>query len=144
MYSHPNDPNCPVASLKLYLSKLSLDEEHFFQTPRKSQKESFSDMNIWYKRKMGINTLASMMNTISKSANLSQEYSNHCIRATVCTVLSQNEIDSGNIIKVTRHKDSQSIAPYIATSSNRKRKEMSQILFDCGKGDINQIAPRFL
>ena len=41
MYSQPHNQNCPVASLKLYLEKLSPDEEHLFQTPRKVQKGIF-------------------------------------------------------------------------------------------------------
>ena len=136
MYSQPNNPNCPVSSLRFYLSKLSQEEEYFFQTPRKPQREPFCQMETWYKRKMGKNTLNNMMKTISKLGNLTQEYTNHCIRATVCTVLAHNDVESSNIIKVTGHKDVKSLAPYISSTSNQKRKEMSQILFDYGKENV--------
>ena len=44
------NPNCPVSSLKIYLSNLSQEEE-YFQIPRKSQRELFCQMDTWYKRK---------------------------------------------------------------------------------------------
>ena len=34
MYSQPGDPNCPVESLKLYLSKLNPSCSAFFQIPK--------------------------------------------------------------------------------------------------------------
>ena len=44
-----------------------------------------------------------------------------------------NDVSPGDIINVTGHKDQSSLAPYIASSSNKKRKAMSEILHSYGK-----------
>ena len=122
-----------MASLKLYLSKLSKEEDSFFQLPRKPQTESFDNMSVWYKRKLGHNTLDTMMKRISQLAGLSQIFTNHSIRATTCTVLAHNNIAPSDIIHVTGHKHPNSLIPYIGSSSNQKRREMGEILHSYGK-----------
>ena len=149
MYSQPGDPKCPITSLKLYLSKLSQEDDAFFQIPRKPQTESFESMSIWYKRKLDKNSIENMMQTISKLGGLTKIYTNHSIRATACTVLAHNDIAPNDIINVTGHKDPNSLIPYVATSSNQKRKQMSEILHRYGKfsspviSSVHNSASRF-
>lgn len=68
---------CPVASFVKYVSKLNPKCEALCQRPRNSFDNSDK---YWYEDKpLGKNTLAVMMSNISKQANLSQEYTNHCV-----------------------------------------------------------------
>ena len=77
-------PDCPVKSLKLYLSKLNQSASFFFQRPRMAASA------CWYDAApLGKNTVGTMMQRISKDAALSKTYTNHCIRATVITNLDE-------------------------------------------------------
>lgn len=91
MYSRPNDPLCPVKSLKLYLSKLSPSCSNFFQKCRKTI--DINNEKVWYSEILGKNYLNRLMTNISKSAGLSQVYTNDCIRATSSCVLQNAAID---------------------------------------------------
>ena len=79
MYATGTD-TCPVASLKLYLSKLNKKCEALFQRPLLISPESAQS---WYRCcPLGVNTLSRMMLTISEECGLSKRYTNHSIRAT--------------------------------------------------------------
>lgn len=76
---------CPVESFLKYLSKLHPECEDLWQRPKDS---SCPDDLSWFcKAPLGKNTLSSMMATISKQGQLSQRYTNHCIRSTAITIL---------------------------------------------------------
>lgn len=140
MYSRPGDPNCPIGSLKKYLSKLHPQEDSFFQHARRCSLDVLKEENAhWYARKMGAGPLGKMMKNISKEAQLSHDYTNHCIRATTATVLAHAEIEHSDIISVTGHKDIKSLEPYVTSVSNDKRKKMSNILHQYGNVNGNQI-----
>ena len=63
---------CPVASFKLYVSKLNPKLDAFFQRPRPSQKCTAIDI-CWYENMvLGDRYLAEMMKNISKDAKLSK------------------------------------------------------------------------
>ena len=139
MYSLPDDINCPIKSLHLYLSKLHPDCDSFFQRPRLGDK--VADENIWYYNKaVGINTLGEKMKNISQKAGLSQIYTNHCIRATTSTVLSHSAYNQNDIISVTGHKDPKSLLPYVASTGNEQRKNMSNTLHNYGKSNPHALA----
>ena len=136
MYSLPDDANCPIKSLHLYLSKLHPECDSFFQRPRSGDK--VVDEDIWYFNKtVGVNTLGEKMKKISEKAELSQIYTNHCIRATTSTVLSHSSFNQNDIISVTGHKDPKSLLPYVASTGNEQRKKMSNTLHNYGK--VNQL-----
>ena len=63
------------------------------------------------------------MKKISEKAELSQIYTNHCIRATTSTVLSHSSFNQNDIISVTGHKDPKSLLPYVASTGNEQRKK---------------------
>ena len=98
MYEQPDDPLCPVRSFELYVSKLNAKSDIFFQQPM----NKFGD-SVWYNgRPHGINTLGNFMAQISKAAGLSRVYTNHCLRATAVTVLSNA---GAKVVVVSRNKD---------------------------------------
>ena len=89
---------------------------------------------MWYNgRPIGIGTLAQFMSRISKAANLSRVYTNHCIRATAITILSAAGVDGTDIISVSGHKTIQSLIPYQRKVGDPKRRHMSNLLAGYGK-----------
>ena len=77
---------CPVKSFKKYISLLNDKCDSFFQYPSKNKK-AFDNKPI------GKNSLAEMMKDISKLANLSRIYTNHCVRKTTVTALHRQGFD---------------------------------------------------
>ena len=77
---------CPLASLKLYMSKLNCDCDRFFQKARSSKRFDPKYNDIWFSsRPIGKNMLSNFMKNISKRLALSNSYTNHNIRATRIT-----------------------------------------------------------
>ena len=94
---------CPVSSFQKYLSKLNPKCNALWQRPKDSFDENDS---IWYENKpLGKNALANMMSNISKSAYLSKNYTNHCVRATCITVLSELGFDVRHIVAISGHRN---------------------------------------
>ena len=57
------------------------------------------------------------MKTISKSAGLSQEYTNHCIRSTSITLLNHCGFESRHISTVNGHRNTASLSSYCIDTS---------------------------
>ena len=126
MYAKPGDSRCPVNSLELYLSKLHPDKEEFFQQVSRT---ATSSCPTWYNgRPIGSNTIATFMSRISKAAKLSKVYTNHCIRVTAVTVLSNAGVGETDIISVSGHKNVQSLVPYQRKVGDEKRRNISHTL----------------
>ena len=115
------DEGCPLEALKLYINKLNPKCSAFYQQPRK-QKWTVAD-SVWFNNiPLGINTLGQMMRRISESAGLSTTYTNHSIRATVCTILNDDGNYSDRVIcSLTGHRNPQSLKNYCKASSKQKR-----------------------
>ena len=124
MNAQSNDPNCPVKSYKLYLSKLSPKCDAFFQQPLNNVT---TEKEVWYANQpVGLNKLGEMMKSISKKAGLTKVYTNHCVQATTVTVLNKSGVVPHQICHITGHKRVESLAPYIdAMSSDGKQVESS-------------------
>ncbi|KAM6292076.1 activating transcription factor 7-interacting protein 1 isoform 1-T1 [Porphyrio hochstetteri] len=104
MYDMPGDPNCPVFSLELYLSKLPPEPPAFYLHPLKLTSEQMQEQPIWYKREpMGVNFLSTMMPRISVAARLSQRYTNHSLRTTTIQLLCEAGLGPREIMAVTGH-----------------------------------------
>ena len=59
---------------------------------------------MWYENSpLGVNKLGDMMKIISKGANLSQVYTNHSVRASAITVLSDANVPDRHIMFVSGH-----------------------------------------
>ena len=69
----------------------------------RSRKENFcASDEIWFDRApLGVNSLGNMMKEISIAANLSQVYTNHCIRATSVTLLERAGVPVHLIMQVS-------------------------------------------
>ena len=74
----------PVAAFEFYLSKTHPDCKALFQTPNKATTKNinFASTRHWYRNEpMEKNTISKMMERIAIKAELSERYTNHCIRA---------------------------------------------------------------
>ena len=124
MYASENGIHCPIVSLKKYLSKLDPTSDVFFQQVRTCANVISKD--VWYNgRPMGQSTLSGLMPKISREANLSKIYTNHCIRVTLITMLSNEGVDDTDIIAVSGHKNVQSLIPYKRKIGDEKRRSIS-------------------
>lgn len=111
--------DCPVSSLKLYMSKLNPECESFFQQPRGQE---YLRSCIWYtKAPVGVNTLGNFMSLISKKAGLKNTYTNHCIRATTVTSLRKAGVAPSDIVAVTGHRSIASIESYSSCTNDMQR-----------------------
>ena len=106
---------CPVKSFEKYLSKRHAGTDRLFL----HSKNNFSDNDpVWYRNEpLGVNTLRKFMKTISKSAGLSKEYTNHCIRSTTITLLNHCGFESRHIATVSGHRNTASLSSYCYDTS---------------------------
>lgn len=117
MPEEKDSPYCPVTSFEKYLCKLHPNLDRLWQYP----KDSFIEEEGWFTKKpIGKDTLSSFMTSLSKKCNLSQIYTNHSIRATGATILSQSMFSASQIMAVTGHKSVQSLSIYQRVSDREK------------------------
>lgn len=113
-------------ALEKYQAKLNPNNENFWQRPRDNVSEVDT---VWYRNiAVGHNTLGNFMKIISCKAQLSQVYTNHCIRATCITALDDNGIEARHIMNVSGHKSETSIKSYARNVSENKKHEMCAVL----------------
>ena len=77
---------------------------------------------------MGAHTLDNFMKTMSKKADLSKMYTNHCIRNTVITALDSKRFEAHHITAVPGHKSENTIKSYSTKCSNIKKRQISDAL----------------
>ena len=83
----------------------------------------------WYDNvPVGRDTLNEAMKTLSKDADLSQKYTNHCIRATTVTNLNEKGFEAKDIMATTGHKSENSIKAYVSRCPENKCRKMSEAL----------------
>ena len=92
---------CPIHSFENYISHLN---EDLWQTPIHNMK--YLTKKVWYMAElMGHNPIEKFMGKCSKSCELSQHYTNHCIRVTGGTRLQRDGcFTAKQIMSVTGHK----------------------------------------
>ena len=75
------------------------------------------------------------MKTMSLAASIVPHLTNHCVRATSVTVLSDHNVEARQIKVVTGHKSTTSIESYNARASLQQKENMSNILSRFVAGD---------
>jgi hypothetical protein len=63
---------------------------------------------------------------ISKAAKLSRVYTNHCIRATCITLLSEAGFEGRHIISLSGHRSEEIIKSYCRDMSEEQKRDMSK------------------
>jgi hypothetical protein len=119
-------PLCPLASFEKYVSHRSEKIDALYEKPKKCVSPSDS---TWYTaRPLGARTLETMMKSLSADAGLSEVYTNHCVRATGITMLSNAKVPSRAIMGMSGHRCENSIRNYNSDSSSEQKREYSGIL----------------
>ena len=114
------------ASLKLFVAKLNPSCRAFFQYPKPSVTKEDA---VWYEnRPLGVNKLGDMMKIISVGAELSQIYTNHSVRASAITLLSDANIPDRRIMFVSGHSSEQSLAHYSSRPSVTQLESVSDAI----------------
>ena len=122
IYENGEDTShCPVAAFELYREKIeNCGTDSLFPKPCKNQTKI--SQGEWYtkEKSVGKNTLDTLMATLSRKANLSKRYTNHCLRVTAITILKENGASNEEIATFSGHKNPCSVQRYC-----RKRKDES-------------------
>ena len=105
-----------VDIFRFYVSKLHSGCDRLFQHSLRKNEP------------MGKNTLANMMQRISKKAGLSCVYTCHSVRASTITNLFHAGVSTQSIISITKHKNTSSLGHYIGGLSSGQKRECASIL----------------
>ena len=128
---------CPVRSYTLYFEHLNPENEFLWQLELRKINPEKPD--IWYGLgHIGKNPLAKFMTNVSINCNLSQMYTNHCIRVTGASILTRLKFSSSEIMSVTGHKSVQSLAIYQKTQDKTK-EEMGSVLAQAMEKDEENV-----
>lgn len=123
--------DCPIKIIEFYLSKLSSENDFFWQRPLDS---FYEDQANWYSnRKIGINTISQFMKRISSQLKLSNQYTNHSLRASAITILGRNSFQDTEIACFSGHSSISALGIYKETSNSIK-KDMSNCLHNLLNG----------
>ena len=130
---------------KLYVSKLNPGFNHLWQHPKQGRHQ-YTD-EVWYNKVVvGHNLLERFMVYLSKDANLSQRYTNHCIRHTVMDTLDKKNFEARHMMAIFGHRSESSIKKYAKRCPLKKNWEMSDRLAQTiapkkTKTETSEIAP---
>ena len=93
---------CPVLEIKLYINYLSSSIDDLWQRPN----QRYEATGVWYNAQpLGVHKLNNMMRNMSVAAGLPLRHTNHCVRDTAATIMSEVGIQDRDIIHVTGHKE---------------------------------------
>ena len=121
----------PDESHKNYLSHLNPKLDCLFP----SVHEKLEALNLArIKSPLGVNILGWMLKLMSSRAGIQPHLSNHCLRATSVTVLSDSNCETRRIKSVTGYKSNNSIESYNDRPSLDQRKKMSEALSSFFRG----------
>lgn len=124
MFAIPGDPKCPVASFKLYLSKLT-DLPWVFQQANPNYR---LPMDPWYKRSpVGVNTIGNFLKEICQRSGI-EKHTNHCVRGTTIHARKEGGHDAFETAIVTHHKNPSSINSYLQQPTLKEKKKYSKSL----------------
>lgn len=113
--------------LGLYCSKLNPACNAFVQFSKrfwKGPEESVSSEN----RCLGLSKLGSMMKEVSKAANLSKVYTNHCVMSTAITLWSNAGLSNCHIMMLSGRRNENSLTSYNAPPSSQQLQVCSNVL----------------
>ena len=117
---------CPVACFEKMLLVLNPNIDALWQRPRAQMSIK---KEIWFCNvPLGEKTLGGMLATLSVKYNLSQRYTNHSLRVTSIQVLEDANVETRHIVRVSGHKNPDSISSYARRLSAAKKRNLSSIL----------------
>jgi hypothetical protein len=124
LYGNAVDQNvCPVASLKMFISKTDPNAKSLFN-------RCIKDLNVndavWYTcQPLAKRTYSGFMTDLFKQAKCSKIYTAHCLRATAIQKMNDAGHEHRNIMFLTGHKNEASIRSYNHHCSVQPKKFQS-------------------
>ena len=110
---------CPVRSFENYINALDKSVEFMWQ--RAKNKFPKDKKMPWYiAKQIGHNTHEKFMGELCKKADLSQHYTNHCIRVSGVTNLTRANFTAKQVMSVSGHKSVESLALYQRVHEDEK------------------------
>ena len=144
IFSVPGSERCAVKTIKNYFAHLNQASDDLFQRPRDSESAKFNPMGekIWYcNARLGRTTLDNVMKQMSKRPGIKPHLTNHCLRATSVTVLSDHNCETRHIKSVTGHKSDQAVESYNERPFIEQQQKMSLVLSEfIGDGSSSSCA----
>ena len=109
-----------IETIQIYLERLNHDvpnSDELFPRPiiSKNRKCFYSDKQV-----RGEHWLGDFMKTVSKKLELSQSYTNHCVRCTTITAAKEKGLSNSDISMITGHKNTNTVNRYDRPSDSRK------------------------
>ena len=107
----------PVRSFENYISHLNSNCKSLWQEPLKKIKKD----GPWYKKiPLGHNTLEKFLGRLSVKCDLSEYYTNHCIRVSGITNFKRGKFTDKQIMSVSSNKSFSSLAVYERVKDDEK------------------------
>ena len=128
--NHPGGENrrrwwC-ICQSESFCDKIKSSCSAFFQYPKQSVN---TENAVWYEnRPLGVNKLGESMKTISVGAEPSQIYTNHSVRASAITMLSDANVPDRHIMFISGHSSEQSVAHYSSRPSVSQLESVSDTI----------------
>ena len=97
------------------------------QCPREEFQAKKDQVWFW-NSPIGESTFGNMIKAMSLAASIIPHLTNHCVRATLVTVLSDHNVEARHIKVVAGHKSTTSIESYNARASLQQKENMFNIL----------------
>ena len=141
--------NCPVELFGKFIERRPactlLPDSPMYLTPI-PQSRIGKETSVWYYRSpMGINTLGNLVKEMCNKRGIQGHITNHSIRKTCVKSLSDAGIQAHKIIKITGHKNVQSLQHYDRELSTEEHQKLSKILTSrtstCSSTETNATAP---
>ena len=131
-YANVESCKCVVKILDLYLKKLPSEPKAFYLRPVSSIPK-VPDKPWFINSPVGINTLNSILSTISQQADVNTQYTNHSLRATSATRMYLKNVPEKLISEKTGHRSLTALRVYERTSCVQEQavtKANEEIFFD--------------
>ena len=137
IYSIDDSELCPVKLFKKFIDKrplasLQLDSP-FYLTPIPLSRFEQQDDQWYYNQPMGHNTLENLMKMACTSAGIKGKKTNHSLRKSTVSELTEAGVPATKIIKITGHKNVSSLQHYDGPLKSSEQKSISNIL--CGQNN---------
>lgn len=130
MYSCEGD-RCPVASLKLFISKTDPAATFLFNHIKREAMswKSPADLQLWYSNKsVKPYQFSRFMADVSKNASCGEIYTAHCLRATAIQAMSDAGFETRHIMYMSGHRNEASVRSYSRDCSTLQKQSMSDTL----------------
>ena len=131
IFSQPDSDMCPVKLFKQFcekrLSSTKSPDSPFYLTPVPAHRLENNDY-WYYTTPMGKNTLGTLMKRACQQAGVSGRKTNHSLRKSTVSELTEAGVPPTKIIKITGHKSVSSLQHYDGGLTQSEHESISSVL----------------